>query len=191
MKGDLPTHLLFRRFHFALNHTQNDCMYKTKIDAHNKNKFAKLRASKCRGFTLLLATLLSSLLLLLGAAIFNVIKKEIVLSSLGRDSQFAFYAADTGAECALYWDFRFNAFQATSTYTSATCDGQSLGDIEPLSNGETESLEYQTNGLCVRVDVTKNAEHPRTKVVSKGYNTSCASIGTNRRTLERAVELTY
>jgi len=79
-----------------------------------------------KGFTLLLATLISSLLLLLGATIFNIIKKEIVLSSLGRDSQFAFYAADTGAECALYWDFRFNHFGSTTAPTEITCDGQTV-----------------------------------------------------------------
>jgi Tfp pilus assembly protein PilX len=144
-----------------------------------------------KGFTLLLATLISSLLLLLGAAIFSVIKKELVLSSLGRDSQFAFYAADTGAECALYWDFRFNAFNATSTYSSATCDGQSLGDLTFPGFGIPQSIEFQTNGYCVRVDVTKNSTHPRTKIISKGYNTSCTNIGVSRRTLERAVELTY
>ena len=31
----------------------------------------------------------------------------------------------------------------------------------------------------------------KTKINSRGYNTSCANIGLNRRTLERAVELTY
>lgn len=155
-----------------------------------------MRFNNKKGFTLLLATLISSLLLLLGAAIFNVIRKEIVLSSLGRDSQFAFYAADTGAECALYWDFRFNAFNATSTYSGATCDGQPLGDFTFPGFGIPQSFEYTfesqtSNGYCVRVDVIKNSEHPRTEIVSRGYNTSCLTIGTNRRTLERAVELTY
>jgi len=144
-----------------------------------------------RGFTLLLATLISSLLLLLGAAIFSVIKKEVVLSSIGRDSQFAFYAADAGAECALYWDFRFDAFNATSTYSGATCDAKQIGDLTFPGLGIAQSFEYEADGFCVRVDVTKNAEHPRTKVLSKGYNTSCDDIGTNRRTLERAVEITY
>jgi hypothetical protein len=144
-----------------------------------------------RGFTLLLATLLSSLLLLLGAAIFSVIKKEIILSSLGRDSQFAFYAADTGAECALYWDFRYGAFTATSTYTGATCDEQSLGDITFVDYGTPISFEFEPNGYCSRVAVTKNSEHPRTTIRSRGYSTTCDGIATNPRALERAVEITF
>lgn len=79
-----------------------------------------------RGFTLLLATLTASLLLLLGASIFGLIKKEVILSSLGRDSQFAFYAADSGAECALYWDFRQNLFSSSTPPTVITCDGQTV-----------------------------------------------------------------
>ncbi len=91
------------------------------------------RTQTQRGFTLLMATLLSSLLLLLGATIFGLIKKEVILSSLGRDSQFAFYAADTAAECALFWDIRFNHFASTSPPTQVTCDGQTVPvTITPL-----------------------------------------------------------
>ena len=62
------------------------------------------------GFTLLLAALVASIVLALGSSIFTIAKKQVTLSSLGRDSQFAFYAADTIAECALYYDVRFAAF---------------------------------------------------------------------------------
>src|SRR3990167_7483874 len=67
-----------------------------------------------RGFTLLLAAIVSSIVLAVGAAIFGIAQKQVLLSAIGRDSQFAFYAADTAAECALYWDFRCNYF-ASST----------------------------------------------------------------------------
>ena len=60
------------------------------------------------GFTLLIAALVASVVLALGASIFDLAQKEVTLSSIGRDSQFAFYAADTAAECALYWDFRYS-----------------------------------------------------------------------------------
>jgi len=67
----------------------------------------------------------------------------------------------------------------------------SQGSYSPPQAGNTFSFEFETNGYCVRVDVTKSATHPKTKINSRGYNTSCASIGLNNRTLERAVELTY
>ncbi len=71
-----------------------------------------------RGFTLLLAALVASIVLALGSSIFTIAKKQITLSSLGRDSQFAFYAADTVAECALYYDVRFSS-SATSSFSPA------------------------------------------------------------------------
>jgi Tfp pilus assembly protein PilX len=66
-----------------------------------KKSMHSISPQKARGFTLLLASLISSLLLILGSAIFVLVQKQIILSSLGRDSQFAFYAADQAAECAM------------------------------------------------------------------------------------------
>lgn len=57
-----------------------------------------------RGFTLFYAVLMSSLLLALGLAIFNITYKELILSAGARESAVAFYAADAGLECALFWD---------------------------------------------------------------------------------------
>ncbi len=62
----------------------------------------KLEAA--RGFTLFYAVLMSSLLLALGLAIFNITYKELILSAGARESAIAFYAADAGLECALFWD---------------------------------------------------------------------------------------
>ncbi len=60
--------------------------------------------SSAAGFTLFYAVLVSSLLLALGLAIFNITYKELILSSGARESATAFYAADAGLECALFWD---------------------------------------------------------------------------------------
>src|SRR5581483_9987816 len=70
-----------------------------------------------KGFAMLFAVLVASLLLAIGISIFNLTVKELILSSSGRESQFAFYAADTGAECAIYWDFKGVDIFATSTDT--------------------------------------------------------------------------
>ncbi len=72
-----------------------------------------------RGFTLLLAALVASIVLSIGTAIYSIAQKQVTLASLGRDSQYAFYAADTAAECALFWDDRPNtAFSTQTSYTS-------------------------------------------------------------------------
>lgn len=64
-----------------------------------------------RGFTLLFASLAGALMLSIGLAIFTIILKELVLSSTISESQFSFAAADSGAECALYWDLEHPGFE--------------------------------------------------------------------------------
>ncbi len=54
------------------------------------------------GYTMLFAVLVSTVLLSIGIFILNVSKKEVLLSSIGRESALAFYAADGGVECAHY-----------------------------------------------------------------------------------------
>ncbi|MBI2618266.1 hypothetical protein HYW58_02325, partial [Candidatus Kaiserbacteria bacterium] len=77
--------------------------------------------NKDGGFTLLIAVLVAGVLLAIGLAIFNIAIKELLLSSSGRDSQFAFYAADSGTECALFWEQKQNGF-STSTPSAVTCN---------------------------------------------------------------------
>ncbi len=57
-----------------------------------------------RGFTLFISLIVSGLILAIGFSIGNIILKELSLGSSGKNSQIAFYAADSAAECALYWD---------------------------------------------------------------------------------------
>jgi Tfp pilus assembly protein PilX len=166
-----------------------------------------LRTSKpTAGFTLMIAALVASLLTALGIAMFTIATKEVVLSSLGRDSQFAFYAADTGAECALLWDFKYEAFSTSTIYNSTTtpaeCAGQELQDfptpwesgnpdgITGLGGGYDTTFWFEPNGYCVYVTVSKQDEHPRTTVEALGYSTSCNQPNHPRR-LERAVRARF
>jgi len=167
-----------------------------------------------RGFTLLLASLAASIALSLGSSIFSISSKEVQLSSIGRDSQFAFYAADTAAECALYWDVRFHYF-ATSTppdpQSQYVCDGQALSATgrpspsNPAPYPYIMSVQIQPNAHCAKITVLKcdgpisstgvctHAPAPapiRTVVHADGFNTACANI-TSAVALERSVELTY
>ncbi len=60
--------------------------------------------SNRRGFLIYLSVLFSGLALLIGLFILNVTRREIVFSGYNKESDYAFYAAEAGAECALYWD---------------------------------------------------------------------------------------
>lgn len=59
-----------------------------------------------KGFTIFVAVVVSGLLLLVVLSISNIALKETILSGAGRESELAFYAADSGVECALFWDWR-------------------------------------------------------------------------------------
>lgn len=152
------------------------------------------------GFTLLLAALIASIVLSLGAAIYTLAVKQVTLSSLGRDSQFAFYAADTGSECALYWDLRFGYFATSAPSTvippNPECAGQTF-DATGRSGvfPYTMTFEFEPNGNCADVAVTKSVDSQtgaiRTAVHSDGYSTDCDSRTTSARTLQRSVELHY
>ncbi len=83
------------------------------------------RARQSEGYTLLFAVIVSILLLSIGAFILSVSRKEFILSSSSRDSVYAFYAADSGLECAI----ENLTYLATSTFnpSAVTCGGNMSG----------------------------------------------------------------
>jgi hypothetical protein len=164
-----------------------------------------------RGFTLLIAALTASIVLSLGASIFSIAKKQLVLSSISRESQYAFYAADTAGECVLYWDVRFGFF-GTSTPAGIVapdpqCNGVTLsavggGDINltrPPAGVEnpypyTMKFEFSPNGRCAQVQIDKSLNTEGTvnsHIQIDGFNVDCASIATNPAVLERSIEIDY
>lgn len=60
--------------------------------------------TKKRGFTLLFAVLVSTLVVAIGATVITIALRQTILSGTSRESQYAFYAANTILECAFYWD---------------------------------------------------------------------------------------
>ena len=103
------------------------------------------------GFALLYAMLVSSIVLSIGIGVFNVTLRQSQLESAARESQYAFYAADTGAECVYYWDARWqrtglleSPFPNTSTFTEPSagivkCNGSDLFGIDGIMSIEPGS----------------------------------------------------
>ena len=151
-----------------------------------KYKIIKSKSSNRKGFTLFLAILITSIVL--GASIgFSIfVLRELRVSAIGRESQKAFFAADSGAECALYWDLKQvpSAFSTTTTST-INCAGSdyTVGGPSGISNF---TLNFD-NGSCTTVKVDKN-NYPNTIIYSYGHNT-CDSSDPNR--VERALNLIY
>ena len=107
-----------------------------------------------------------------------------MLSSYGRDSHFAFYAADSGSECALYWDVKGKAFSTTTT-SSIECNRQI---IENMGGGSisTFTLNFLPDTYCAEVTVEKDGEN--TIIESRGYNTCDEN---SRRRVERGIRVRY
>ena len=64
----------------------------------------RLNIKNMKGFVILFAVLLVSITLVIGLSLFNITFKQLVLSSVARDSQFAYFAADSAMDCARHWD---------------------------------------------------------------------------------------
>jgi hypothetical protein len=85
-----------------------------------------------KGFTIFFAMLVGSLALAVGLAIYDLTVREIDLSAAASQSQFAIYAADTGVECALYWDSKYGG----SGTAFGTSTGSTWGTTDVLFNGQ-------------------------------------------------------
>ncbi len=168
---------------------------------------------KPRGFALLFAVLAASLLLSIGLSIFLLTVKELALSSYTRDSQFSFYAADSGAECALYWDLKGNngtTFATSSNYYGVSPYQINCGNvtINPLleptdSSDATTTFAMPLNDVtgqsyCALVTVAKSDPNhtgiSSTNISSRGYNdcnSSAVPVYGNQNLVERALYVSY
>ena len=165
--------------------------------------------AKQRGMTLFIAISIMSILLFISFAIINITIKGTIFASSGRDSQFAFYAADTGMECAIYWDSKSDSFATSTSGSPISCGGSSLvfnsaitgtSTLTRIGGGgdanQTSTFGFVMNqGLnqvnhCAIVTVRKyySGTTLLTYVKSRGYNTCDTS---NSRRIERGIEVTY
>ncbi|OHB17650.1 MAG: hypothetical protein A2544_01355 [Candidatus Zambryskibacteria bacterium RIFOXYD2_FULL_43_10] len=151
-----------------------------------------------KGFTLFVAIVVMGTLLLIAAGIASLAVRQALISASGRESQQAFYAADTGIECALYWDVQnpagFSAF-STSTGSTIFCnkDSNNPGNQWVVGGNDTSTInriDFLPDSSCAIVIVTKAyiSGVLKTTIESKGYNSCDLS---NPRRVERAVRATY
>jgi Tfp pilus assembly protein PilX len=147
-----------------------------------------------KGIALLFSVMLSAIFLTIALGVLNISVKELNFSTSGKDTNNAFFAADSGVECALYND---KSGSTTFTGTDSTID--CFGTSYPLS----PTFDFNINiGLgsngnsCAKVNVSKTFDGndivTATTITSKGYNigdSNCTSSNTNR--VERVLEVNY
>jgi len=159
----------------------------------------------------LFTVLITSVLLSLALAIFNQIYKSLLLSSAGKESLAAFYAADSGVECVFLWDLKHQGFGYSIFATSSasflhnggegiTCNGQDFPAGPWIVTRDSTSamtkfnLSFSQGVLpaegCSEVVVSKvvSSGNVFTTVESRGYNICDAS---SPRKVERAIRVTY
>lgn len=150
-----------------------------------------------RGFTLLIAVVLTSVILSVGLALLDVAYKQVTLSSTARYSQYAFYAADSALECALYWDQQLNAFNygAPLSSGSLSCGGRAITGYTSVTAGSgadrrrdtTFSVACAAGGNDAQVRILKE-ESGETSLYAYGYSSCSAS---DPRRIERGLRATY
>jgi len=167
-----------------------------KIDKKIKSKITKTVIWRNNaGFVSLIALLLANVFLLIGMSVFAISIKELSLSFGGRESLFAFYAADGGMECALYWDIQQDAFAITvpPRLDEITCNN--ISNIEVSYNDENKQSSFEfwfgadETFPCAKVTVTKiEGEVLTTEIISRGRNNCNTS---DPRRVERAWRVIY
>jgi Tfp pilus assembly protein PilX len=140
------------------------------------NNMKTFKQSHERGVTLLVAMVITATLLLVSTGVVALAVKEASISNTAKNSQFAFYAADSGIECALYWLTK----NTTALGTPVTC-----GNSATVYNGIPFHFDI-VSPYCATVDVTTVSG--KTQVESRGHNT-CDITSPVR--VERALRVTY
>ena len=136
------------------------------------------------GAVLLIAILVSSVALAVGFGVYNRTYKELLFASFWRQTQIAFSAADSGLECALYWEL--HPSQATCFGTQIPLATWTPGELTPETVPPGFNLDIPDGG-CVNIIVEKPGAATTTS--ARGYNVSCATVttGTNPRIVERGL----
>ncbi|MFA6295697.1 MAG: hypothetical protein WC666_04790 [Candidatus Paceibacterota bacterium] len=170
--------------------------------------------SSQKGYTLIFAVIVSSVVLSIGAFILSISRKQFILSSAARDSTKAIYAADSGIQCAVEAYFGFFTDEATTTDLELACNGSKptgswgqASSVDPLMKFETGgsgvfvtqpmNIYLSGNKTCAKVifysGVSSVTKLMKTYIESRGYSMSDGSSCpiSNPRTVERAIYLVY
>ena len=144
-----------------------------------KDSVVKSEHSSESGVALLFVILLTSVLLLVSLGIANIAYKEQTFSLEARDSNKAFFAADTGIECALLFD-KQEMFSDTALSSTGSCFGHDDIFVSSSGTGTRTFFDFVVpqGRQCALVKV--DTEYPRptptdpdatvTQIASYGYN---------------------
>ncbi len=135
-----------------------------------------------RGFALLIAVIFMSVMLSFGLALGSLSYKQQVIASSAIQSQYSFYAADAGLECALYADQKENRFaypsSAPSSAPAMTCDSSISATFSYTASQFIvfNRISLDSNKRCADITVYKPNGAGMTYIFSQGYDVSCSTV---------------
>jgi Tfp pilus assembly protein PilX len=159
-----------------------------------------IKLNQRRGVAILFAVLLVSTVLAISLTLLNITYRQLLLSSTVRESQLAFYAADSALNCARHWDsFRrlsnnpnpFGFFYNDDTglhfsnpsANTLTCGDGAVVNFDSGTRVSTFRVSYTVVGhgpVCAKGQVTKYANsgdpnYGKTLITVQGYNVAADS----------------
>lgn len=151
-----------------------------------------------RGFTLLIAIILTSVLLAVGLSLIDTAYKQLILASTAKQSEIAFYLADSALECALYYDQQLGSFAFSGAASSISCNNVAVLNFSSSVSGSVRTTTFSVpcagTGLEATVTVYKtngpacNTSGATTCIYSNGYS-SCDAADPRR--VERGIKVYY
>lgn len=174
----------------------------TKIIKKINNKACPAKRERSGGFVLLFAVTLSAILLSIALGVGNIALKELKFSTSAKDTNDAFFAADTGIECAEYYDKSTgNIFkdgggtniQCIGNPNSAVVRGFAGDSSAPFWSFTLYGLNYSGQGCAiVTVDKTFLVDPNHYVITSDGYNNGGNNNCTpTSNTVQREIQSTY
>lgn len=140
-----------------------------------------------KGYTLLFAVLLSTVVISVSVSVLNIARKEVLLSSGARESMEAVFIADGALDCAILYDKDgyFRGVDGDESYGQVSCGFRRISNVEFQQVSDTQrrftfyvSDKTSVRNPCARVTVDRyDTTPPRTVIESRGYN-----VGTDTST---------
>lgn len=138
--------------------------------------------TKNKGYAILFTMVIVGIISAIALGLASVSYKQLILSSVAKDSQVSFYQADMASECGLYLE---NQIGVETVGSSWVCGGQTSG-VTPDNSIYILTLD-DPNVLTPCFNITIDKTGSNDKITAKGYNICNPS---NLRTVEREVVVT-
>lgn len=158
------------------------------------------------GFIALLTVVIAAIILTMVMGISSTSVKQLTLASSAKEGSRALFAADTGIDCALYWDVNhpnntMSYFDPGNTFPQTiNCNGAGITIPAPTQiTSSYSSIVYHSSKFslnlgqgCAEIMIFKNypldtdrngsidlSKEIYTQAESRGYNVPCALVSSN------------